>query len=314
MRENLLFCGLSEAVDGQSENCERKLKELIRTELHIERDIQFDRVHRLGRYSRSQRFHRPIVAKFTFYKDREMVRQAAPKYLMGTRFRVKEHFPPEIEETRKRLYGEAKIARQNANNRVKLVRDKLFVNGQQFHPGWSDHKDPRFNSGSSQTIPRQGSFGYERGRQQFGQQPQQPEEFGLSQNNATPRPWGTGSGWTRGNSASGHGHHMEREQEGAGRNDHSSLANIDTRNRYTVLSNDDSTWPTPNQGSYNRDRQSAYSGKRKPTSPVDTDISTKRQTEYTNNSNMDNNDMECEQSRTKTASSNGETVSQDTHL
>ena len=201
MRENLLFCGLSEAVDGQNENCERKLKEFIRTELHIERDIQFDRVHQLGRYSRSQRFHRPIVSKFTFYKDREMVRQAAPKYLMGTRFRVKEHFTPEIEETRKRLYGEAKIARQNTNNRVKLVRDKLFVNGQQFHPGWSDHKDPRFNSDSSQTFPKQSSFRYERGRQQFGQQPQQPEEYGLSQNNATPRPWDTGSGWTRGNSA-----------------------------------------------------------------------------------------------------------------
>ena len=49
-----------------------------------------------------------------------MVRQAASKYLMGTRFRVKEHFPPEIEETMKRLYGEARIGRQNANNKLIL--------------------------------------------------------------------------------------------------------------------------------------------------------------------------------------------------
>ena len=67
-----------------------------------------------------------------------MVRQAAPLCLIGTRLRVKKHFPPETEEKRKLLYSEAKIARQNTN-KVKLVRDKLYVNGQQFILGWSDH-------------------------------------------------------------------------------------------------------------------------------------------------------------------------------
>lgn len=309
MRENLLFCGLAEA---EGENCERKVKEFIQTELHINKDIQLDRVHRLGRFSPSQRFHRPIVAKFTFFKDREMVRQAAPKYLIGSRFRVKEHFPPEIEESRKRLYGEAKIARQNVNNRVKLVRDKLFVNGQQFHPGWSDHQDPRFNSDGSQNFPKPPRFGNQRERQQFGQQ--RSGGFRSSNHNVTPRPRDAGMGSMRGDSASGQGQFTEREHDDIGRNDLSLNTDIDTRNRYTVLGNDESAWPTPDQSRYNRERQSAFAGKRKPTSPVDSDISTKRQTEYTNNSNTDSNDMECEQPRSVAANSNGITVSQDTYL
>ena len=75
------------------------------------------------------------MAKFTFYKDKELVRAAASQYLTGNSFRVKEPYPAEIEERRKLLYGEAHLARQNGNNRVKLVRDKLCINGRQYIPG-----------------------------------------------------------------------------------------------------------------------------------------------------------------------------------
>ena len=137
MRENLIFTGIAERRDlaRVNDNCERMVKDFIRTELHIENEISFDRVHRLGRYSRFQRFPRPIVAKFTFYKDKELVRAAASQYITGNRFRVKEQYPAEIEERRKLLYGEAQLARQNGNNRVKLVRDKLYINGRQYIPG-----------------------------------------------------------------------------------------------------------------------------------------------------------------------------------
>ena len=43
---------------------------------------------------------------------------------------MREQFPQEIEEKRKLLYPVAKKARQNKENRVRLVRDKLYVNGQ----------------------------------------------------------------------------------------------------------------------------------------------------------------------------------------
>lgn len=47
---------------------------------------------------------------------------------------MNEQFPSEIENRRKALYPEAKRARQNKNNEVKLVRDKLYINGRQFIP------------------------------------------------------------------------------------------------------------------------------------------------------------------------------------
>ena len=62
------------------------------------------------------------------------------------------------------------------------------------------------------------------------------------------------------------------------------------------------------------DRQSPFTGIRELASPVDTDISTKRQTEYTNTGNVDCVNMDYKQSREDTASSNGDTVTQDTRL
>lgn len=133
MRQNLIFTGINELYlpRGQYENAEETLVHFLRTEMHINFDIKFDRVHRLGRFKRNQTYPRPIVARFESYKDKEYIRLAAPKTLAGKRYSVREQFPPEIEEKRKFLYPIAKQARQNKNNTVKLVRDKLYVNGQE---------------------------------------------------------------------------------------------------------------------------------------------------------------------------------------
>ena len=314
MRENLIFSGLAEATDTRNENCERKVKEFIRTELHIEKDIQFDRVHRLGRYSASQRYHRPIVAKFTFYRDKELVRQEAPKWLMGSRFRVKEHFPPEIEEKRKLLYDDAKAARQNTNNRVKLVRDKLYVNGQQFIPGWSNLQDAQFNAEGSQATHQEGSFGNQRSRPRTEHRYQQSGATGIHLNryprNAAGRQRrGADRGAMRG---TGFGHGTERGQFGAGRKNFPPAAETPTSNRFDGLRNEASAWSVNEENDNNWERQSQYSGKRKPTSPVDTDISSKRQTDHMGNGNKDNVNMDYEQSRAETVGGNGD--SQDTRL
>lgn len=139
MRDNLVFTGINESNlhQGETENCEIIIKTFLRNEMRIEREIHFDRVHRLGFYNPQQKYPRPIVAKFTFYKDKELVRSVALKTLIGSPFGVNEQFPKEIEEKRKLLYQEAKIARQNKQNKqnkVRLVRDKLYINGQQYIP------------------------------------------------------------------------------------------------------------------------------------------------------------------------------------
>lgn len=77
---------------------------------------------------------RPIVAKFEHFKDREEVRFTAPKTLKGKPYGVREQFPKIVEEKRKILYPEMKRARSDSRNKVRLVRDKLFINNIEFVP------------------------------------------------------------------------------------------------------------------------------------------------------------------------------------
>ena len=135
MRQNLIFTGINKPYlhRGQNEDCESNLVHFLRTELYISFDIHFDRVHRLGRFKRSQTYPRLIFARCERYKDKEYVRIAAPRALAGKRHKVHEQFPPEIEEKRKLLYpiANAKRARENKNKTVKLVRETLYVIGKE---------------------------------------------------------------------------------------------------------------------------------------------------------------------------------------
>lgn len=54
MRDNLLFKGFPECHEGQTEDTEMLIKHFIRTELGIDRDLSFVRVHRLGKRERGE--------------------------------------------------------------------------------------------------------------------------------------------------------------------------------------------------------------------------------------------------------------------
>ena len=70
MRENLIFTGIDEPE--VTENVELTLREFFRG-LKIERPIEFDRVHRLGRYDNDRKYAHPIIAKFELFKENEYV-------------------------------------------------------------------------------------------------------------------------------------------------------------------------------------------------------------------------------------------------
>ena len=125
MKNNLVFTGLCHT---QFENCENKLRGFIRQELGIERFIEFGNVHRFGR--RGVNNARPIVARFIYHNDLQMVLHNAHK-LKGTPFGISEQFPPEIINKRKKLYPIMKEAKHQGRD-VVLVRDKLFIDGEQF--------------------------------------------------------------------------------------------------------------------------------------------------------------------------------------
>ena len=65
------------------EDCEATVQKFFRNELGITEDIGLERVHWMGR--RVDGKCRPIVAKFSSYKKREVVRLVGPK-LVGKRF------------------------------------------------------------------------------------------------------------------------------------------------------------------------------------------------------------------------------------
>ena len=136
MRENLLFTGIDEPVlqRGEYENAEQTLRLFLRNEMGIDDEIPLDRVHRIGKFRPDQQYPRTIIAKFERYRDKEFVRKKAPLTLVNKPFGVNEHYPIEIENKRKLLYPEAKKARRNRDNKVRLIKDKLFVNGVEIKP------------------------------------------------------------------------------------------------------------------------------------------------------------------------------------
>lgn len=95
-------------------------------------DISVERVHRIRQKPpKPGQAVRPriIVAKFTFFKDRERVRKSG-KMLKGTNYGIQEQFPSEIETRRKPLYPLLRQARREDKKAV-LVKDRLFVEGKE---------------------------------------------------------------------------------------------------------------------------------------------------------------------------------------
>ena len=133
MRDNLLFHNIEEV---EREDCTEVIYELLQEKLEIpdaKSTIKIERAHRVGRKRGDRRKPRAIVAKFNFYPDRERIRRSASK-LKGTRIGISEQFPEEIEKVRQTLYPELRRAKA-AGQRVRLVRDKLFINDAEFLPG-----------------------------------------------------------------------------------------------------------------------------------------------------------------------------------
>ena len=141
MRDNLLFFGIHE--EEEKEDCEQLLKAALYHHLKINaQEIQFARVHRIGRKIRGKT--RPIVAKFERFKERQMVRDAFFDHLNKVKKRneesgkqekvqigIAEQFPAEVQQKRKSLIPKMKEAK-NEGKKVKLVRDQLYINGQLF--------------------------------------------------------------------------------------------------------------------------------------------------------------------------------------
>lgn len=181
MRDNLLFYGITER--GQHENCEGLVKGVCIETLGLAEadNMTFDRVHRVGTFSKNK--VRPIVAKFHYFREREIVRQKAYENnaaLKRENLGIGQQWPSEVRETRKALFPIMQREKSQGNT-VKLVKDKLFVNDVEYRlphqqqpqvpasqtqrfippetqtPGWyhGQAQSNQFNSLPQQSPPRQ---------------------------------------------------------------------------------------------------------------------------------------------------------------
>ena len=108
-RNNLNFFSIPEVAE---ESFESILRNFMDKELGVEdvEDISIKRAHRVGK-QRSDGKPRPIIAKFSFFKDKSYVLSKAPT-LAGTNFGVSPGFPKEIVDIRKSLLPHLRAARK----------------------------------------------------------------------------------------------------------------------------------------------------------------------------------------------------------
>ncbi|CAB3992748.1 unc-13-like C [Paramuricea clavata] len=132
MRNNLLIFNIPESENEYPEKCVEKVYEILQNKLEIDdasSKMPIERAHRIGRNRRGN--PRPIVVKFLRYPDKELVKRSASK-LKGTSIGIGEQFPKDIADIRKSLYPVLKKAKEEGN-KVKLVKDKLYINGQLYY-------------------------------------------------------------------------------------------------------------------------------------------------------------------------------------
>ena len=131
-RDNLHFHGIPEQ---RAEDCERIILEICHDAGMEYMDIRsFVRVHRVGQYNNNR--CRPIVARFSHFKDRENVWQCRKDIKLNQGVLILEDYPAEILSRRKQLYPILEAAykyrdpgNQDFRFRGFIDADKLILNG-----------------------------------------------------------------------------------------------------------------------------------------------------------------------------------------
>jgi hypothetical protein len=89
--------------------------------------IQIEKAYRLGKRKNGPTKQRPIVDKFTNFKDRAAVKNSSNR-LKKTKYGISPHYPREMVERRKKLVPIMLNKRKNGKTAY-IVGDKLFING-----------------------------------------------------------------------------------------------------------------------------------------------------------------------------------------
>ena len=108
-------------------------KEMKLSKKHLN-DIEFERVHRIPTHIRKEKINqhpRPIIARVSFFKDKQQIKSHIKHLPRGKRFGVVDDFLKEVDEIRKELYPALNQAKRDHKtaffNVEKLVIDKATI-------------------------------------------------------------------------------------------------------------------------------------------------------------------------------------------
>ena len=129
-RENLCIFGIPEAAQGV-ENTSEVVYKFFEDELELEnaRDIEFQRIHRLGK--KKAGYPRPIIARFLRFPERECIFKSVRSLGEESEVKVFADFPQQIRERRKKQWPIMKKAREEGKVAYfdRQEPDKLYNDG-----------------------------------------------------------------------------------------------------------------------------------------------------------------------------------------
>ena len=124
-RNNIIIHGIPRHEKETGQDCEELVCEMLTDKLELGENVQFDRVHRLNAKPNS-----PIVARCTFYKDKERVMKEKRK-LKGSDVFIGDDFSLKVREVRRKLIPHLKAAK-NEKKRATMIFDHLLIEGRKF--------------------------------------------------------------------------------------------------------------------------------------------------------------------------------------
>ena len=122
----------------------------------MRQNVKIDRAHRIGQ-PRPNKI-RPIVAKFSYFQDKETIKKAAAEKLRNSRYSVGDQYPVEIQQRRRKLVPVLKQAQSKGKSAI-LVYDKLYINGSRYVEQSQDSNMVGHQRGSERHTQRN-EFGY----------------------------------------------------------------------------------------------------------------------------------------------------------
>ena len=134
-RENLLFMNVPEQTEQEGENCANNIFDIIKNELNIDvENLKFHAIHRVGKRrssdETSKAYPRPIIARFLYREDRDMVLKAKGRLRNSSQYEnmyITQEYVKAIQMERNVLIKAMFLARKKGMN-ARVVDRNLVVN------------------------------------------------------------------------------------------------------------------------------------------------------------------------------------------